>query len=74
MLMKKLLVILSVVLVMSVLIAGCGPRKAATAPAPTGVQDVDQVSSDISDIESVDSDLDLGDLENLDKDLENLDW
>ena len=67
--MKKLIL---AILIISLFLFGCAPKEAALEQ--TGVADVDDTSSEISDVDTIDDDLDLGDLETLDSDLENLDW
>lgn len=71
--MKKLISMIICLLIISLFLIGCAPRKEA-ALETTGVEDVDDTSSELSDVDTIDDDLDLGDLETLDSDLANLDW
>ena len=72
--MKKIIAILLIITMLA--LAGC--KKPTVAPTveveaePTGV--AAEVSEDISDVGTLDEDLDVSDLDDLEKELEGLDW
>lgn len=67
--MKKLII---AILIISLFLFGCAPKEPTLET--TGVADVDDVSSEITDVDVIDDDLSGEELDNLDQDLANLDW
>jgi hypothetical protein len=70
--MKKVVTIALTALIISMFLFACAPLD--TTPAPTGESDVDDVTSGISDVDTIDDDLGGEELDNLEKDLEGIDW
>jgi len=77
---NKITIIFSLIILTIFFISGC--TKTAVEPTPegqpapgeTGDDTIDEISSDISDIDVMDDDLDTNDLDNLAQDLNDLDW
>ena len=70
--MKK---VIFAILIISLFLFGCAPKKAAEpALETTGVEDVDDVSSEITDVEVIDDDLSRTELDSLEQDLAEIDW
>jgi hypothetical protein len=67
--MKKVVTI-ALISLMCIFLVACAPQEIA----PTGESDVDEVSSGISDVDTIDDDLGGEELDNLEKDLEGIDW
>jgi hypothetical protein len=70
--MKKVVTIALISLIISIFLVACAPLE--TTPEPTGESDVDEVSSGISDVDTIDDDLSGEELDNLEQDLTNIDW
>jgi len=66
--MKKIII---AVLILSLFLISCAPTKELET---TGVSDVDDVSSGISDVDTIDEDLGGEELDSLEKDLAEIDW
>ncbi|MBW2984529.1 hypothetical protein KY361_05410 [Candidatus Woesearchaeota archaeon] len=67
--------ILFAILIISLFLFGCAPKKAAEPALETiGVSDVDDVSSEITDIDVIDDDLSGAELDSLEQDLAEIDW
>ncbi len=77
---NKITVILMLTILTIFFIAGCAKTEIkpeteeGPIPGETGDEAVNEISTDISDIDSMDDDLDTQDLDNLAQDLNNLDW
>jgi PBP1b-binding outer membrane lipoprotein LpoB len=69
--MKKVITIALTALIISMFLISCAPVQ---EPEPTGESDVDEVSSGISDVDTIDDDLSGEELDDLEQDLTNIDW
>ncbi|GEM_PF-5631963 len=80
MMQKKMIFMLILIIITMFFVAGC--TKTAVEPTPEeqpspeekGDEAVNEISTDISDIEAMDDDLDIQDLDSLAQDLNDLDW
>lgn len=76
-LIKKLLTIL-ILLISLFYLVGCVQKVSEPTPTvtttPTTEEKVADIKSDVSDVGTLDEDLNLKDLENIDKELENVTW
>ncbi len=68
---NTILVIIALLLITSLLITGCKKTAAPETPSKEGAEETDK---DMSELESLDKDLNTDDLEGIEKDLEGIDW
>ena len=70
-------------LILAILLTGCAQKiiqqeEEKTTETPefeeTGDESIDEVGSDISEIDTIDSELNASDLDDLEQELEELDW
>jgi len=66
--------ILSLTILIIFFVAGCTKTAVEPAPEEKGDEAVNEISTDISDIDVIDDDLDTNDLDALAQDLNDLDW
>ncbi|MFH1054154.1 MAG: hypothetical protein V1740_07080 [Candidatus Woesearchaeota archaeon] len=81
--MKRLNILFFAVLFL-IFIYGCASESetATTLSSPTstiieitaGDADIDDLGNDLTDVDSIEDDLELGDLENLDSEFNSIDW
>lgn len=69
--------IIALLLISSLVITGCGkktevPEIPQELPSEEGAEET--TTDDLSELENLDKDLDMGELEGVEKDLEGLDW
>lgn len=67
---NKIFVTLALLLILLVLLQGCGKKSAA----PEGPEETTEVDDDLSDLDDIEEDLSMDELENLDKELEEINW
>ena len=77
--MNKLIPVLVMLLIAVVFVSGCvtpetPPTGEPSAPAATEPAEVQDVGNGISDLDTLNQDLDISELDTLDSDLENLNW
>ena len=66
--------ILSLTILAMFFVAGCTKTAVEPTPEEKGDEAVNEISTDISDIDVIDDDLDTNDLDALAQDLNDLDW
>ena len=74
---KKIISILLILVLSTLLIVGCAKKQSVeqiTEKTTDTEAITDDVSTQISDIDSIDEDLDDSDLDNLEEDFANIDW
>jgi len=73
---KKILTLVFVIAVVA-LIAGCAKEAEKPAPAaaePATEEQISDVESDLSEIESLEEDLDFSELDSLEQELDEINW
>ena len=72
--MKTLYAITALLLIASLMIAGCAKKAEEPVKAPAKETTETETEQDLSELESLDKDLEMGELEGIEKDLEGVDW
>ena len=71
-------IIIVFMLIALILSLGCDTQKKGESPSQpqdaTGVESVDEITEQMSDINQLEKDLDFSELDSLEEDLANLDW
>lgn len=69
-------VFVAFILIMLILFVGCDTQKKGEIPSQnlTGVESVDEITKQMSDVEQIEQDLNFSELDSLEHDLANLDW
>lgn len=71
---KTIFIITALLVITSLLTTGCAKKSAPETPQQPSQEETERASEDLSELDNLDKELDMGELENIEKDLEGIDW